>query len=128
MSRIYGIGNDLLLVERMEKALARHGERLPQRILHPREQARYAASRRKGNFLAKSFAVKEATVKALGLGFRGIGHSDVGWDADPRGKPLLCLSEHGQQFFDERNITAGHVSLTDEAGLVMAVVVLECED
>ncbi|MDX1498207.1 MAG: 4'-phosphopantetheinyl transferase superfamily protein, partial [Salinisphaeraceae bacterium] len=62
MSRIYGIGNDLLRIERMEKALARHGERLPQRILHPLEQARYASSKRKVNFLAKSFAVKEATV------------------------------------------------------------------
>lgn len=128
MSRIYGIGNDLLLIERMEKALARHGERLPQRILHPREMQRYEQSQRKANFLAKAFAVKEATVKALGLGFRGVGHSDVGWDADPRGKPLLCLSEHGEALFKQRAICGSHVSLTDEAGMVMAVVVLECED
>ncbi|MGB1581706.1 MAG: holo-ACP synthase [Nevskiales bacterium] len=127
MSRIYGIGNDLLRVERMEKALSRHGERLPQRILHPCEQARYAASKRKANFLAKSFAVKEATVKALGLGFRGIGHSDVGWTQDPLGKPLLRLSDLGQSLFDERQICASHLTLTDEAGMVMAVVVLETE-
>ena len=127
MSRIYGIGNDLLRIERMEKALARHGERLPQRILHPLEQTRYALSKRKANFLAKSFAVKEATVKALGLGFRGIGHSDVGWIQDPHGKPLLCLSELGQRLFDERQINGSHVTLTDEGGLVMAVVVLETE-
>ena len=125
MSQIYGIGNDLLLVERMEKALARHGERLPERILHPVELARYTQSKRPANFLAKSFAVKEATVKALGLGFRGIGHSDLGWDQDALGKPVLCLSDHGSKVFEERNIVASHVTLTDEAGMVMAVVVLE---
>ena len=128
MSRIYGIGNDLLLIERMERALERHGERLPERILHPLEARRYARSKRPANFLAKSFAVKEATVKALGLGFRGIAHSDVGWDQDALGKPLLCVSERGQKLFDERGIVHGHVTLTDEAGMVMAVVVLECAD
>ncbi len=125
MSRIYGIGNDLLRVERMEQALERHGERLAKRILHPREFVRYANSQRQANFLSKAFAVKEATVKALGLGFRGIAHSDIGWDQDELGKPLLCLSDHGRSVFDDRAITASHVTLTDEAGLVMAVVILE---
>lgn len=122
---IYGVGNDLLQVERMEKALQRHGERLPKRILHPREMERYAQARRPGNFLAKSFAVKEATVKALGLGFRGVSYQDFGWDQDALGKPLLCMSAHGRSLLDERGIRAAHVALTDEAGLVMAVVVLE---
>lgn len=125
---IFGIGNDLLRVERMEKALARHGERLPQRILHPIEAERYAKSNRPANFLAKAFAVKEATVKALGLGFRGIAHSDVGWGQDTLGKPVLVLSEHAQSMFDDRGIARGHVTLTDEAGLVMSVVVLELRD
>lgn len=125
MTSIYGIGNDLLRIERMERALARHGERLPQRILHPREAERYTQSKRPANFLAKSFAVKEATVKALGLGFRGVGPSDVGWDQDELGKPVLVLSERGEALFAERNIVASHVTLTDEAGLVMAVVILE---
>lgn len=126
--RIYGIGNDLLRIERMEKALNRHGDRLPKRILHPRETERYVGSGRPANFLAKSFAVKEATVKALGTGFRGIAHSDVGWEQDSLGKPLLVLSDHAKALFQERGITAGHVTLTDEAGFVMAVVILEADN
>ena len=125
MAVIYGIGNDLLRIERMERALQRHGERLPQRILHAQEMERYVLSKRKANFLAKSFAVKEATVKALGLGFRGIAPIDVGWTQDALGKPLLLASERCQALFDERHIVASHVTLTDEAGLVMAVVILE---
>lgn len=125
MSRIYGVGNDLLRVERMELALQRHGDRLSKRILHAREAERYIDARHPANFLTKCFAVKEATVKALGLGFRGIHHADIGWDQDARGKPMLCLSRHAQNMFNERGIVAAHVALTDEAGLVMAVVVLE---
>ena len=122
---IYGIGTDLLRVSRMEMALQRHGERLPNRILHPLELSRYRQSKRPANFLAKSFAVKEACVKALGLGFRGIGHSDVGWVQDERGKPELCFSDHGWQVMKDRGAGNGFVSLTDEADMVMAFVVLE---
>lgn len=122
---ILGIGTDLLRVSRMEKALERHGQRLPERILHPLEMQRYVSSRRPANFLAKSFAVKEAAVKALGLGFRGIGYRDIGWIQDRRGKPELCFSPHGEAVMKRMGAARGFVSLTDEADMVMAVVVLE---
>lgn len=122
---IFGIGTDLLRVSRMEKALQRHGDRLPERILHPQEMLRYKRSRRPANFLAKSFAVKEACVKALGLGFHGIAHRDVGWMQDERGKPELCFSEHGEKIMKEMGASHGFVTITDEADMVVAVVVLE---
>lgn len=122
---ITGIGTDLLRISRMEKALERHGERLPERILMPVEMVRYRESSRPANFLAKSFAVKEATAKALGLGFRGVGYRDFGWTQDDLGKPLICHSEHGLEVFQRKGVSHGHLSLTDEADLVMAFVVLE---
>jgi len=122
---IVGIGTDLLRVSRMQKALERHGQRLPERILHPLEMQRYQQSRRAANFLAKSFAVKEAAVKALGLGFRGIGYRDIGWTQDSRGKPELCFSEHGLNVMRQMGAGRGFVSLSDEADMVVAVVVLE---
>lgn len=125
---ILGIGTDLLRISRMEKALTRHGERLPARILHPLEQARYRDANRPANFLAKSFAVKEAAVKALGLGFRGIGYQDIGWVQDERGRPELCFSEHGRQVMQSMGASSSFVSLTDEADMVVAVVVLEKAD
>lgn len=122
---IFGVGTDLLRISRMEKTLDRHGQRLPERILHPAEMENYQHARRPANFLAKSFAVKEATVKALGLGFRGIGYQDIGWTQDAKGKPELCFSEHGQNLLLELGVSRGFVSLTDEADMVMAFVVME---
>ena len=122
---IMGIGTDLLKISRMEKALKRHGTRLPERILHPDEMQRFHETKRPANFLAKCFAVKEATVKALGLGFSGIGYRDVGWVQDARGKPELVFSAHGKKVMREMGASTGFVSLTDESDMVVAVVVLE---
>ncbi len=122
---ILGIGTDLLRISRMEKALQRHGQRLPERILHPEEMSRYISSKNPANFLAKSFAVKEAAVKALGLGFRGIGYADIGWAQNELGKPTLCYSKHGLRIMQEKGASGGFVSLTDEGDMVVAVVVLE---
>ncbi len=121
---IYGIGADLLRVSRMQKAYARHGERLAERILHPVERARYPGGERAPNFLAKCFAVKEATVKALGTGFRGVGYRDIGWSPDPRGKPELVFSPRLAAWMQTRGAAGGHVSLSDEGDFVLAFVVL----
>lgn len=72
---IVGIGTDLIEIERIEAACARHGERFAQRILGPAEWRRYGerrsrSARRGLAFLATRFAAKEAISKALGLGMR----------------------------------------------------------
>lgn len=112
----------------MQKALERHGNRLPERILQPEEYARFRSSKRQANFLAKSFAVKEATVKALGLGFRGVGYRDYGWIQDSRGRPLLNYSRHGLEIMQKHGGCSGHVSLTDEGDYVMAFVILTSDE
>lgn len=122
---IIGVGTDLIRVSRMESALQRHGDRLPMRILQDEEMARFRASKRPANFLAKSFAVKEATVKALGLGFRGVGYRDYGWIQDALGKPMVNCSEKGRRVMRSHGAHNAHLSLTDEGDLVMAFVVLE---
>ena len=121
---IYGVGTDLLRVSRMQLAYQRRGERLPRRILHPAEQARYRAGERAPNFLAKCFAVKEATVKALGTGFHGVGYNEVGWVQDARGKPELVFSPRLAGWMREQGAAGGHVSLSDEGDFVLAFVVL----
>lgn len=123
---IYGIGTDLLRVSRMAKAYERHGHRLCERILHPLELARLEREALGANFLAKCFAAKEATVKALGTGFRGVaGYQDVGWRPDVAGKPELVFSERLAQWMRTRGIGNGHLSFSDEAEMVLAMVVLE---
>jgi len=124
-SAIYGVGVDLLHISRMAQVYGRHSERLTQRLLHPLERQRLGTARDAVNYLAKCFAVKEAFVKALGTGFRGIAHDEVGWTRVEHGRPELCVSARVAMMLKARGIGAMHLSLTDERDLVCAVVTLE---
>lgn len=122
---IYGIGVDILRQSRIEKIWQRHGERLPEKILCEAEHAEFALSKNPARFLTMAFAAKEACVKALGTGFHGVGYRDVGSIHEPSGKPVLTYSPSLQQRLTELGISCGHVSLSDEGGLICAMVVLE---
>lgn len=124
-SAIYGVGIDLLHISRMAEVHGRHADRLAKRMLHPLEMQRLASVKNPVNYLAKCFAVKEAFVKALGTGFRGIAHDEVGWTRIEHGRPQLCVTPRVQAMLGERGIGAMHLSLTDELDLVCAVVTLE---
>jgi holo-[acyl-carrier protein] synthase len=122
---IFGIGTDVVRLDRVEATLARFGEHFVHRLLLPEEEAQYRRHRRKARFLAMRFAGKEAVVKAMGTGFRhGMWVRDVGIVADPRGKPEIVYSPRGRALCEQMGIGDGHVSLTDEAGLVVAFAVL----
>ena len=122
---IHGVGTDVVQVSRIEAAWARHGEAFASRILMPEEMERFKRAKNPVRFLAMAFAAKEAIVKALGTGFRhGVWLRDVGTVPDPRGRPCVIFSERGKAA--QRRLGAGeaHVSLTDEAGLVVAMAVM----
>ncbi len=122
---IFGIGTDILRIERIQQALART-PRLPARILTPAELEGYEQTSRSEIFLAKRFAAKEAAVKALGTGIgRGISwqHFEVGHDE--LGKPLLQLSGAAKERADLLGIGQFHLSYSDEHDYVVAFVVAE---
>ena len=122
---IFGIGTDLLRVDRIESTLGRFGERFVDRLLLPGERAGYERTRRKVRYLAMRFAAKEAVVKAMGTGFaHGMWIRDVGVAANAWGKPEVIWSDRGERLRQQMGIGDAHVSLTDEAGLVVAVAVL----
>jgi holo-[acyl-carrier protein] synthase len=122
---IFGIGTDVVRLDRVEATLERFGEHFVRRLLLPVEAEQYRRHRRKARFLAMRFAGKEAVVKAMGTGFgNGMWIRDVGIVADPLGKPEIVYSERGRALCARMGIGAGHVSLTDEAGLVVAFAVL----
>jgi holo-[acyl-carrier protein] synthase len=122
---IFGIGTDLVQVERIEATYARFGAHFVERLLMPEELALFRPGRRAARFLAMRFAAKEAIAKALGTGFRyGVWIRDFGFKPDARGKPEVIFSPRGRELADRMGAGEGHVSLTDEAGLVMAVAVL----
>lgn len=122
---IYGIGTDLLDATRMRRLHARFGERLAQRILHEAEWPGYRSAKDPAHFLARCFAVKEASAKAMGTGFHGLAHHDVGSVRNRLGKPDLVFSAHARKILDHMGVAGGHVSLSDEGEMIMAFVILE---
>lgn len=127
---IAGIGMDLLRIERIERALARHGDRFAQKILGPKELAKFQARRRRDpargvRFLATRFAAKEAFSKAIGLGMR----MPMSWRRvqtlnAPGGRPVLMIGAELADWFDAR-FGAAHVSITDESDMAAAYVIVE---
>lgn len=122
---IVGIGTDIIRIQRMDDVLARHGNRIVERILTPDEQTDFAQRADPGRFLAKRWAAKEAAAKALGTGIRGaIGFHSFSVRHDDLGKPeLQCLGGAA-----ERLAALGGsqcwLTLSDEAEYAVAFVVL----
>jgi holo-[acyl-carrier protein] synthase len=125
---IYGVGTDMVEVGRIERALARFGERFARRILCEPELRRFRAHRQPAAYLAKRFAAKEAFGKALGTGI----HAPASWhglwvENLNSGKPVLEFSAALKDLLAARRITQAHLSLSDERALACATVILECD-
>ena len=122
---IFGIGTDVLEVERVEHTWTRFGEHFARRLLLDEEHRLFVASKRPVRFLAMRFAAKEAIVKALGTGFsNGIWIRDVGMLPNELGQPQVVFSDRGRALCRKLGVGEGHLTLSDEAGLVIAVAVL----
>jgi holo-[acyl-carrier protein] synthase len=125
---IYGVGTDVVEIGRIEKALMRFGDRFARRILCESEFARFKGHRLPAAYLAKRFAAKEAFTKALGTGMHGPANWHGVWVTNlPSGKPVLEFSDGLAHLLQQRRILHSHLSLTDERGVAMATVILECE-
>jgi holo-[acyl-carrier protein] synthase len=122
---IFGIGTDILQVERIQKVYDRHGERFVSHLLMPEERALLHEKPRIVRYLSMRFAAKEAIVKAMGTGFaHGMWLRDCGIVPNAWGRPEIVWSARGREICDKLGIGEGHITLTDEAGLVVAVAVL----
>lgn len=123
---IYGVGTDIVEMSRIQSAWDRFGEHFARRILMHEEMELFERTKRPVRFLAMRFAGKEAAVKAMGTGFaHGVWLRDVGITNNDWGRPLIVWSERGQSVCNRLGIASGHVSLTDDAGLVLAFAVVE---
>lgn len=130
---IVGIGNDLIDIRRIEKTLARFGDRFVDRIYTEVEKRK--ANRRKGAgnayaaTLAKRYAAKEAASKALGTGFRaGVFWRDLGVVNEPSGKPTIVMTGGAAKRLASL-IPAGMrpevaLTITDEYPIAEALVII----
>jgi len=125
---IFGIGTDIVRVARMQKNIERYGEKFAERILTHDELEEFRVENRKAHFLAKRFAAKEATSKAMGTGFRdGLMLHHIGVTHDSAGKPQLVFTEDAAEFIRIHGINSFHVSLADEEDHAVAFVTLARE-
>ncbi len=125
---IFGVGTDIVELARVQATYDRFGEHFVRRILMPEELELFRKTSWPVRFLAMRFAGKEAAAKAMGTGFRhGIWVRDVGITNNERGRPLIIWSERGRKVCKELGIGKGHVSLTDDAGLIVAFAVVETD-
>ena len=122
---IFGIGTDILQIARIEETWQRFGDHFARRLLLDEEQALFAGAKRPARFLAMRFAAKEAIVKAMGTGFaNGMWIRDVGMLPNALGQPQAIFSPRGRAVCGQLGVGAAHLTLSDEAGLIIAVAVL----
>lgn len=130
---IIGIGNDLVDMRRIEKALMRHGERFEERCYTPHERAKAQRRKESGGHVgvfAKRFAAKEACAKALGTGFsQGVYMRDIGVIEDEAGRPFLELTGGARDklntLIPDGFVPMLHLSLTDDVPYAQAFVIIE---
>jgi holo-[acyl-carrier protein] synthase len=117
------LGIDLTEVDRIAGALERWGDRFIARIFREGElsgRRRHAQAR--AEHVAGRFAAKEAAMKALGIGWRGIAFREIEIGRDEKGKPLLAL--HGRALARARflKVQSMEVSISHSKSSAIAVV------
>jgi len=123
--KIVGIGTDIVQIARIKRLWASFGEKFADKILHPLEMKHFKETAHKENFLAKRFAAKEATAKALGLGFReGLAMTQIVIGHDPWGKPTLSFSGAAFHLAEKLRVIEKHLTISDERHYAVAFVIL----
>ena len=127
---ILGIGSDLVDIARIERVIARHGERFLGRVFTETERSRAERKANAGATYAKRFAAKEACAKALGTGLRaGVFWRDMGVVNARSGRPTMMLTGGAAERLAAMTPPglepAIHLSLTDDHPYALAFVVIE---
>ncbi len=122
---IYAIGIDLAEVARVRQAIERHGERFLERIFTASERAYCQRYQSPWERYAARFAAKEAGMKALGTGWRGVAWRDFEVSHEPGGRPRLELHGSARARAERLGIRRFSLSLTHTHEYAMAEVLAE---
>jgi holo-[acyl-carrier protein] synthase len=128
---IIGIGNDIVDIRRVERTLARFGDRFLSRVFTDVERAKSDRRAQRAASYAKRFAAKEACAKALGTGLRqGVYWRDMGVVNLPSGRPTLKLTggaaAHLARLTPDGYEARIDLTITDDYPLAEAVVIISC--
>lgn len=123
---IYGIGIDVVEPQRIARLLDKYGARFARRVLTVREWPGFEKTGRPVLFVANRFAAKEAFSKAMGTGFRyPVTLQCISIVQNKAGKPGLEFHPDLAALVKREGIVGHHVTISDEASLACACVVLE---
>jgi holo-[acyl-carrier protein] synthase len=112
------LGIDIIRVDRIVRALEKHGRRFPLRILTPAEDA-YVRDRPEN--LAGRWAAKEAVSKVLGLGVRGVGWREIEIVRLPTGQPTVRLHDRALRRAQQLGMERIAVSISHEHEYAVAI-------
>jgi holo-[acyl-carrier protein] synthase len=114
------VGIDLIEIDRIAAALARHPERFRERVYTPREVAECDRKPRPAQSYAGRFAGKEAVGKALG---RGVPFTWTEIEITGRGKPLVSLTGSMLQAAERLGVVRVDLSMTHSRTTAAAVAI-----
>jgi len=126
---IYGTGIDVVEIDRIEKELARYGDRFCETLFTKDEIAyckRGSNRKAQSQCFAGRFAAKEAFFKAIGTGLRnGLQWKDIEILNDTLGKPKILLREKAQELVKKEKISNIQLSISHNHSCAVAAVILE---
>jgi len=121
------LGLDLVEVDRIEAAVRRWGDAFLARLFLDgelrRERAHPAAF---AQHVAGRFAAKEAAMKALGTGMRGVAFREIAVEREASGKPSLRFDGRARRRADALRVEDAELTITHTDRTAAAVVVLIC--
>lgn len=116
---IFGVGIDIVEIQRIKETYSRYGERFARKILSNSELRNFYNNKNKISFLAKRFAAKEAVGKALGVGIKnGSILKNIEIKNDLNGKPFVNINNIKKLNMTEKKEI--HISLSDEKKYAVA--------
>jgi len=123
---IIGVGIDIIEIERIENALCRNA-RFLDRVFTPLEISYFKSRNDNACHIAGTFAAKEAVLKALGTGLRGIEWKDIEIKRDVSGKPAVFLYKNAALAAESAGIKNIHISISHSRDYALAQAIAEGE-
>jgi holo-[acyl-carrier protein] synthase len=131
MSKVWGIGTDLVSVGRIERVMSRWGQRFLVKVLHPHERVRIsqlANTDAAVRYLAGRWAAKEAIFKAFGQGRGNFLFSQMLVTNENTGRPNLVLEGEAKRLAEQLRVTRTHIAISHEAEYALAFALAETQD
>jgi len=126
---VFGIGIDIVNIERISRLMTRWGKTFLKRVYTEREISWCHQKSHPSECFATRFAAKEAFLKAIGSGLRnGIQWTDIEVENDPMGKPLLSIHRKAKEVLQTHGIERTFLTLSHDRPYAVAYVLLEGRD